>query len=200
MHRPTLLVLATALTLAACSSDKPKTDAASASDQPAASNSASSTSGDQDLADITNYKLTMDKVNKWYDAQRNMAMKVKDMSPAERAALDSTEGTDAANGSLDDIARNIEKHPQMRDAVRAAGLSPREYATLTMSLVQSGMAAGVLKMRPKDNQDSLVREMKANRDNVRFMQEHEAELNQKQQAMQAEMQKMGVGDSGKGSE
>jgi hypothetical protein len=80
----------------------------------------------------------------------------------------------------------------MRDAIREAGLSSREYITATMAMVQAGMAASVLKMRPKDNQDSLIREMKANKDNVRFVQEHEAELNRKQQAMQAEMQRLGV--------
>ncbi|HEU4697541.1 MAG TPA: hypothetical protein VFS40_00015 [Gemmatimonadales bacterium] len=193
MRRSLTLLLATTVALAACSSDKPKTTPEGAE---AAASTSSATSGGDDLADITNYRLSMAKVDQWYAAQRNIAQKLKAMSPAQRAAMDSALSMDASdpNAGLDDLANRIASQPMMRDAVKDAGLSPKEYATLTMSLVQSGMAAGVLKMRPKDNQDSLVREMKANPENVRFMQEHEAELNQKQQAMQAEMQKMGVKD------
>ena len=134
----------------------------------------------------------MAKIDQYYAAQRNVAVRVQAMSPAERAAIDSTdEGND--DQSLDGIARKIERVPAMAAAVRDAGLSPREFATITMAMVQSAMAAGVLQMRPKDNADSLVREMKANVENVRFIREHEAELKQKQDAMAAEMKKLGVG-------
>ena len=82
----------------------------------------------------------------------------------------------------------------MVSAIREAGLSPREYIVLTVSMMQSAMAAGVAKMRPNDNQDSLVREMKANPENVKFINEHEAELGQKQKAMADEMKKLGLDD------
>jgi hypothetical protein len=135
----------------------------------------------------------MDKVDKLFAAQRNLGLKMKGMSPAERAAFDSTDISDA-NASLDATAAKIDRLPPMRDAIREAGLSSKEYITATMAMMQAGMAASVLKMRPKDNQDSLVREMKANMDNIKFMQEHEAELTKKQQEMQAEMKRLGVGE------
>jgi hypothetical protein len=50
----------------------------------------------------------------------------------------------------------------------------------------------VLQTRPNANEDSLAREMNVNMDNVRFMREHDAELRQKQQALEAEMQAMGL--------
>jgi hypothetical protein len=177
------LLAALLISAAACGS---KDDAAPAG---AAASEAPASSGD-DLADISSYKLTMDKMDKFYAAQRNMAVKAKAMSPAEREAL--KQDDDAGDGSVDDFARKIESTPAMRDAVREAGLSPREFALLTMSAVQSGMAAAVLKMRPNDDADSLAREMKANMDNIRFMQENEAELTRKQQALQAEMKQMGI--------
>jgi hypothetical protein len=197
MHRSAPLLLATVLALAACSSDKPKAapegagDAAPAAASASSASSGGSSSGDADLADVTNYHLTMAKVDQWYAAQRNVALKVKAMSPAERAAYESTNASDP-NASLADIAATFDRIPPVRDAVREAGLSTKEFATLTMSLMQSGMAAAVLKMRPKDNQDSLAREMKANMDNIRFMQAHEAELTKRQQDMQAEMQRLGM--------
>ena len=94
--------------------------------------------------------------------------------------------------SLDDMARKIESEPMMKSAVQEAGLSPREFVMITMSMLQSGMAAGVLKMRPNDNQDSLIRAMQANPENVKFMQENEAEITRKQMALSEEMKKLGI--------
>lgn len=186
------LALLLAATAAACS----KNDAAPAAEGGAAPAAASSGatgggSGDQDLADVASYRLTMDRLDRYYAAQRNMAVRMKAMSPAERAAMEARDEDDA-NQSLDDMARKIEENAVMGAAVREAGLSPREFATITVAMIQSAMAAGVLQMRPKDNQDSLVREMKASMDNVRFLRENEAVLKQKQEAFAAEMKRLGV--------
>jgi hypothetical protein len=58
-------------------------------------------------------------------------------------------------------------------------------------MIQTGMAASILEMRPDDNQDSLVREMQANMDNIKFYREHKAEIDAKQQAAQKEMEALG---------
>ena len=92
------------------------------------------------------------------------------------------------------MARTIESEPVMNDAVRAAGLSAREFALITISMMQSAMASSVLKTRPKDNRDSLVREMKANADNIKFYEEHEAEITRKTKDLQAEMKAAGMGN------
>lgn len=190
------LAAATTVTLAACSGGDAGNAGASASATPAVQSGAASSSGsaDGDLGDITSYRLTMDKLDKYFAAQRNMALKAKAMSPAEREALKNSSSSDA-DASLDDMVRNIESTKPMNDAIREAGLSAREFSLLTMSMLQSGMAAAVLKMRPNDNQDSLAREMKANLENIKFFQEHEAELTQKQKALQAEMKAMGLNEN-----
>ena len=77
----------------------------------------------------------------------------------------------------------------MRKAIEKAGLSPKEFAVIMMATMQAGMAQGIIAMRPKDNADSLAREMKTNPANVRFMREHQAEIEAKQKAMAAEMKK-----------
>ena len=97
---------------------------------------------------------------------------------------------DEDSGKSDDIdgmARKIDSQPQLAAAIREAGLSSREFAVMTLALMQSGMAASVMKMRPKDDPDSLARAMKANPTNVRFYREHEAELTRRTNEMKAEM-------------
>lgn len=185
------LTLAAVLLLAtACSSG----DGAPPADGEAGAGTsvAAAAGGGDDLADITSYELSMDKIDRFYAAQRNMMLVMKDMSPEERQALE----MENDNPSLDEMAQAYERHPALNKAMRDAGLSPKEFATLTMAMVQSAMASMALQMRPNDNQDSLVREMKANMANIKFMQEHEQELQQKQAAFQAEMQRLGINPQG----
>ena len=198
MRLQTSSLVLTALLLSACAdkAGSAKTDTAASTTTPTASAAGSST-GDSDLADVQNYRLSMDKVDKFLAAQRNLALRMKDMSPEEREALKARADADDSNDdSMADMQRKIESEPALASAIRDAGLSPREYTLLTISMMQSAMAAGVLKMRPKDNQDSLVREMKANIENVRFMQQNEAELQRKQKELAEEMKRLGVPTEG----
>lgn len=186
--RAALLSVVPLLVLTACG----KKDAASAGSATATTSSASADSkGDADLADVQSYELTMDKVDKYFAVQRNLANKLKAMSPAERkAAMAHNDDNDDESDKSDDIAgmaRKIDRQPQLAAAIREAGLSSREFAVMTLALMQSGMAAGVMKMRPKDDPDSLARAMKANPANVRFYREHEAELTRRTNEMKAEM-------------
>ena len=187
------LVLVT--TLAACGKKEGGATGSSAPGAAApASATTSGTKGDAELADVQSYRLSMDKIDKMIAAQRILAAKAKAMTPAEREAMEARgESASDPNESLDDMARKIDGEPMLRDAIREAGLSSREYVLITMSMMQTGMADGVLKMRPKDNQDSLIREMKANPDNIRFYREHQAEITAKSKAIEAEM-KAGSGE------
>ena len=49
-------------------------------------------------------------------------------------------------------------------------------------------------MRPTDNQDSLIRAMKANPDNIKFWNENEAEITRKSKELESAMKKAGVSD------
>lgn len=182
MNSSRLLLLA--VLLAACGT---RTDDAP---QPAGSSAPEAgSSARDDLAEVSNYRLTMEKMDRYYQAQRNIALKVKGMSQAERDAMNV--GNDA-NASPGTMTEKMEQNPVLSSALREAGISAREFATLTMAMMQSAMAAGVLQMRPNDNQDSLAREMKANMDNIRFLRENEAELTRKQTAFEAEMRQLGM--------
>ena len=179
------------MTLTACSKKDSASESASASTSgtPAASNN----TANEDLADITKYRLTMDKIDKYLAAQRNLAQKAKELTPAQRAALEArNENSGDPNQSMDEMVRRIEKEPIMVDAIKDAGLSPREFMMITMSMMQTAMAASVAKMRPNDNQDSLIREMKANPDNIKFYNQNEAEITRKSTALAADMKKLGM--------
>jgi hypothetical protein len=171
--------------ISACSKDKGSDTAATSSASTPAS--ASQSQSDEDLQDVSKYKLSMDKIDKYIQSQKNMAAKVKSMSPAEREAFSSRDIASDANASLDDMVAKIDKEPVMVEAIKSAGLSTREWVLVTMSMMQTGMAAAVLKMRPNDNQDSLMREMKVNPDNIKFYNEHEAEITAKTKAIEADM-------------
>ncbi len=190
---PAAILLTLVLSAAACSDGQDDSGAASGSAAPPAS----SQTMDEQLADLSEYRLSMDKIDRYIAVQRNLAQKAAAMSPAERDAMKEKYGDRGdSNANLDDIARNIEEVPEMNAAVREAGLSPREFALITMSMMQSAMAASVLQMRPNDDPDSLAREMKANIDNIRFYREHEAEIARKTSELQAEMQRLGMDEEG----
>jgi len=183
--------------LVLCACDKGK-DSGAGTGAGRSTSTASAQSADAQLAEIGEYRLTMESVDKYFGAQRNITLKAGRLSPAEREAMKArTESRYDANASVDDVVRNVESEPMIKDAVRDAGLSPREFALVGMTFMQTSMAAGIAKMRPSDNQDSLIRAMKANPDNVKFLFDNEAELNRKQKAVEEEMKRLEA--TGKGS-
>ena len=174
---------------------------------------------DADLKEIAAYKLTMATVEKVKVATRAMIAEIKKdpkyqrllQLEAEIEALekkdDRTEAEDAklaalneekeklesasdgplslgqAN-SLSEMEASIRKSPPIANALQTAGMSPREYATFMMAMIQASMVAGfkkagMMKELPKD----------VNPENVKFIEEHEAEL----KAMQAEFEKLAKG-------
>ena len=185
-------LLAGFVSLAACS--KNNSGASASSTDAATSAPAPTVSAGDELKDITKYRLSMDKIDKYIAAQRNIAVKAKNLSPAEKAAMEARNDDGDANpdASLDDMQKKIDSEPLMKSAIQDAGLSTREFVMITMSMMQSGMAAGVLKLRPKDNQDSLIRAMQASPENVKFYQDNEAEITRKEKELEAEMKRLGA--------
>jgi hypothetical protein len=179
--------LALALTCAACGGG----DADTAAESPEAS--AAPPSGEQDLGSLNEYELTMDRIDRYFQTQRNMMEALKDMTPAEREAANVAMDADA---SLDEMVAQAEASALVSEAARAAGLSTREFVMISFSLFQSMMASSVAQMQPNVDQDSLIESMNVNPANVQFVRENEAALRQKQQEIQAEMEAAGVEGGG----
>jgi hypothetical protein len=170
---------------------------------------AQSAADDKELA---SYRLTMDVLTRMTRVNRAMADELmKDpkyqelaKTEADAEALENKESlTDAeqkrlddlktraeqledqqpGNGLLDDaktideMAAKIKAFTPMANALSKEGVAPRDYAIFTLAMLQAGMAAGmqkagVLKQLPPG----------VNAENVKFVLDHQAEIQQLQQA------------------
>jgi hypothetical protein len=182
----TLIAAAFAFLAGGCGTgaDAPEADAPEAADE-----LASSPDGSDDLADVTNYRLTMDGVNRYFDATMNVARVVQNMTPAERAAFEGPQEEEEMP-TLDEMAARMEQNPAVASAVRDAGLSTREYAVIAMSMLQAGMAQAFAAMQPGADQDSLARAMGVSAENMAFMRDNAEELGRRQEEMASVMQEL----------
>lgn len=188
-----VLSLALAILLGACadSSDSATdTMAAAGAMEGATASEPGTAAASSDAATLASYELRMEQVDKYFDAFRNIGRALQGMTPAEREALD----FEASDTDFNGYVARLESRPALNEAIREAGLTAREFSLVLWSMLQSGMAAAVMQAQPNVDQDSLAAAMQVNMDNVRFMREHEAELQQKQQALDAEMERIGVAD------
>jgi hypothetical protein len=193
MIRPTRILIATLFSIAACAGGDDAADSANAG-APAAAPAQQQQQANADIADVSEYRLTMDGMNKFFEAQRNLGIAASKLTPAEREAFEAENQDERNDGSLDAMVKRIEANRIASDAVRKAGLSAREYTMISLTMMQAAMAASVLQMRPNDNQDSLAREMKVNPANIKFMRDNQEEFARRQEAMAAEMKKLGLDD------
>ena len=191
MIRMNRILVAAIIALTACTSSDDAADSADTDAAPASAQQQQQQAND-DLGDISEYRLTMDKMNKFFEAQRNLGIAASKLSPAEREAMEAKNEAEGSDGSLDQMVKRIEDNKMANDAVREAGLSAREFTMISLAMMQAAMAASVLQMRPNDNQDSLAREMKANPDNIKFMRDNQAEMTRRQEALAAEMKRLGL--------
>lgn len=75
--------------------------------------------------------------------------------------------------TISDIARQFEKVPGVAAALARAGLTPREFATIQLALLQASMTYGMMKA---SGRTTLPASIQVNPDNLKFVQEHEAEI------------------------
>jgi hypothetical protein len=179
------------------------------------------TQSDADAKEIAAYRLTNDGLNKVRTANRAMIVEVrKDPKFQELARIEAeakaleekderTEADDkrleelnakqeqlseAYSGvslndakTLTDMEKRIAQFAPMANGLRAAGMPPREYAKFTLALLQAGMAAGLKKAGMVTE---IPKEIPA--DNVKFVEEHAAEL----EAMQKEWEALSARKGG----
>lgn len=170
-----------------------------------------------DARELASYRLTMETVKKVQTATRLMVTELRkdptfqrqmkleaeiealskkeELTGAEQERLtaleeekerleESSELNLGSATSLDEMEASVKKMPVVASALARAGLSPREYGTFMMAMIQASMVAGfrkagMIKELPRD----------VNPENVKFVEEHEAEL----KAMQAEFEALSKG-------
>lgn len=132
---------------------------------------------DRDAAELRQYRLTMPKIRQMAAATLAFAKEVEG-DPALAAKIKND--TDTEPKTLSDMSRRIDREPRLAAAIKAAGLTSREYSTIALSYFQtmyvySLKKSGALKDLPSDILP----------DNVALIQANEAELTRITQELQA---------------
>ena len=110
------------------------------------------------------------------DADYERLEKLNAQLEALKDKLPQVNMADANLKSLTDIENAIKSEPLMANALKSAGMSPRDYAKFTLAFFQAAMIhgmqkSGLVKEVPKDLQATV------NMANVKFIQDNEAEIN-----------------------
>ncbi len=94
-----------------------------------------------DIVEMRNYRLSMDKVDKFAAASQSLVALSKS-NPAMRSAMQS--GTGAK--TLDEGAKVMEsKYPEAAAAIQKAGMSVREFFLTSVTLMTTTLAVGLKK-------------------------------------------------------
>ncbi len=119
---------------------------------------------------LARYRLTEAAFAKFSQAARNLIAAAK----ADPATFREKEGDgDETAESIAELAAFYERHPTLKRAINAAGMTTREYTIFTLSMFEAGMAAFLVEQQGGtfDNVPAAVP-----RDNVLFFQRHQEEL------------------------
>jgi TolA-binding protein len=117
------------------------------------------------------------------DALNGQLEKLNDQKEKMEQSLDTGNPMADNPKSLSEMEQGIAKVPGLARALEREGLSPREYAKFMLAMLQAGMVQGF--SRGKVDYSKLPPGVNA--DNVKFIEEHKAEL----EALQAEFESLG---------
>lgn len=141
----------------------PASEAAPATEAPAAGG-----------LDLDGFELSMDRVDRWIDANRKISAVVQqDRSLEDVVAANANEPRDTY------IAR-LESSPRVAAAIESAGLTTREYALTTETLIGSVLALGMVDAGAIPELPPAMRDSQP----LRFVQANRAEIDAKLQALQ----------------
>jgi hypothetical protein len=123
-------------------------------------------------AALVAYQLTMPKVDAWVLAGVEMAHAFKGRTPPDM------DGNEAK--TIDEMAAQYDAVPEMRRAIRKAKLSTREYATLSLVIMQAVMFESMLASTPNAKPPANM-----NPANLTFVRANKGVLQKKMEAAQA---------------
>ena len=129
---------------------------------------------DADLAEINRYRLTEAKLNKFVQATKNLAQVAK-----THPEISKEDKADTKNMTLGQMAAFYDKHPPIKRAINAAGMTSREYVTFMLSMFQAGMMAWAAK------QPGAKIPPEVSRENIAFMDTHKDRLDALQKEFEA---------------
>jgi hypothetical protein len=142
---------------------------------------------DADVKAVENFQLTAPVLAKMAQVQENMYATVKAHPELAKKYADQRQDTDDDDDakSIDDMAKKLDRVPEMKAAVIKAGFTPRSYMIATMAMFQAAMASAVLDM-PGADKNKLPANARAN---AAFLKAHAADF-QKLQLRANEIQRL----------
>jgi hypothetical protein len=96
---------------------------------------------DADLKELFSYTLTMEKIQKLVNAQKDLDALQKNNPELAK----NLKGEDPSKEDLDALTQAIAKYPQVVEVLKKDGLAPREYVVSSITLIQAGTAVGLKK-------------------------------------------------------
>jgi hypothetical protein len=122
---------------------------------------------DQEKAELRQYRLTMPKIRQWAAATLAFA-KALEADPALAKKI--KESNEPEPRTLMDFVGQIDRQPRLAAAIKSAGLSSRDYATVTLVYYPALLAFGAKKQGAKELPKDILP------DNVALIEANEAEL------------------------
>lgn len=171
ISRPWIVVVA-AFSLSGCSSkdsaDSAATTPAAKSTNIAALTSPTAPTGDPTAAEISNYPLDMNKMDRWMAVLRGFAMEAKNDSAMRDV------GRIDANVPMASSIQRLESNPRAARVLSSSGMSARDYVMTTAAYLQAVMTASLLKSQP-----GFKVPAGQSTANIDFLNQHGAELDAK---------------------
>lgn len=146
------------------------------------SSAAAQGQGDRDLKAISAYSLTMPRYKQFLGAMRNLSKAAKE-NPALGTALE-----ESGDRSLDAAVARYNAVPAAKSAIARAGLTTRDFVLLQGSLLQAGLAYGLMKQY-RIPPDSVTRSTGVSRANLDFYAANEPEITRLNKEMEAQAPK-----------
>ncbi|MGH7717436.1 MAG: hypothetical protein ACREON_01145 [Gemmatimonadaceae bacterium] len=154
------------------------TAAGSVADNAPAASSSSGGSLTGDVREVANYRLSMDKVEKWVAAMSNLQTLSENDPELKRWAESQDMGN---NASLRDMQERLESTPKIRRAIERAGISTEDFVLTQIALLQAAMVHGIQKSGAAAKNVPLPEGV--SEDNVKFFRENEARLTELMESM-----------------
>jgi hypothetical protein len=180
MNRSLILPILLVVLVAACGSDgdaEPQQSGGAAA-PPSTVATANRSGLEAEMAEVADYRLTMNAVERWHQAQRNVYRQAEgnpELIQHLRVDLD--------DATLDDLEDHFASIPEASDAIEDAGLEVREFVLIVFSLYQAIAAQELI--AGGISQDSVLAQMNVHPDDLRFARENRARLQQLQRETDA---------------
>jgi hypothetical protein len=122
------------------------------------------------LADVEAKLATLTEKEELTEAEEERMNVLTEQIARIKAEMEATDDLSDAK-TLSEMVKKIEATPALARAVRAGGMTPRQFATAQMALAQSLMAYGFQK-------SGMVKELpkEVSKENVEFLRAHEEEV------------------------